>query len=72
MDVVVVPTGAGVDTCAADLVTARCPASVLQFHPRVTLVLDEAAAIGLTPGNGHHPVPDRGDGAGAEGSAPAS
>lgn len=27
--------------------TARCPASVLQLHPRVTVVVDEAAAVRL-------------------------
>jgi glucosamine-6-phosphate deaminase len=27
--------------------TASCPASVLQWHPRATVVLDEAAAVGL-------------------------
>ncbi|GAA1763985.1 glucosamine-6-phosphate deaminase [Kocuria aegyptia] len=43
-------------------VAARCPASVLQFHPRATLVLDEAAASGLTLEIGRRPVPDRGDG----------
>ena len=53
-------------------VAARCPASVLQFHPRTTLVLDEAAASGLTLGDGHSPVPDQGDGRGSDGSAPAS
>ena len=31
-------------------VTSMCPASALQFHPRVTVVADEAAAAGL----GHH------------------
>lgn len=29
-------------------VTAMCPASALQFHPRVTVVADEAAAAALT------------------------
>ncbi|MFF0990625.1 glucosamine-6-phosphate deaminase [Kocuria nitroreducens] len=53
-------------------VAARCPASVLQFHPRATLVLDEDAASGLTLENGHRPVPGRGDGAGQGGSGPAS
>jgi glucosamine-6-phosphate deaminase len=28
-------------------VAARCPASVLQFHPHATVVIDEAAASGL-------------------------
>ncbi|MFI7494138.1 glucosamine-6-phosphate deaminase [Kocuria sp. M4R2S49] len=53
-------------------VAARCPASVLQFHPRATLVLDEAAASALTLENHHRPVPDRGDGAVPGVSAPAS
>ncbi|MEX5297585.1 glucosamine-6-phosphate deaminase [Kocuria sp. CPCC 205292] len=43
-------------------VAARCPASVLQFHPHATLVLDEAAASALTLPHHHRPVPDRGDG----------
>ncbi|MCU1435303.1 MAG: multidrug transporter [Pseudarthrobacter sp.] len=33
-------------------VTADCPASVLQRHPHVTVVADEAAASRLTPGSG--------------------
>ncbi|MFI7581188.1 glucosamine-6-phosphate deaminase [Kocuria kalidii] len=53
-------------------VAARCPASVLQFHPRTVLVLDEAAASGLTSGTWLRPVPGRGDGGGPRGSAPAS
>jgi len=35
-------------------VTAMCPASALQFHPRVTVVADEAAAAALSqPGHYH-------------------
>ena len=34
-------------------VTASCPASVLQLHPHVTVLLDEAAAAGLA-GVDHH------------------
>jgi glucosamine-6-phosphate deaminase len=45
---VLVATGAGkADAVAAAVegaVTASCPASVLQLHPHVTVVLDEAAA----------------------------
>jgi glucosamine-6-phosphate deaminase len=33
-------------------VTADCPASVLQRHPHVTVVADEAAASHLAPGSG--------------------
>jgi len=29
-------------------ITSMCPASVLQFHPRTTIVLDEPAAAGLS------------------------
>lgn len=36
-------------------VAARCPASVLQFHRRTTLVLDEAAASRLTLGGYERP-----------------
>jgi glucosamine-6-phosphate deaminase len=25
-----------------------CPGSILQFHPHATVVIDEAAAVGLT------------------------
>ncbi|WP_309125311.1 glucosamine-6-phosphate deaminase [Kocuria sp.] len=43
-------------------VAARCPASVLQFHPHTTVVLDEAAASGLTLGGYRRPdVAGRGD-----------
>ncbi len=34
-------------------VSAACPASVLQRHPRVTVVLDEAAAAGLAHADHH-------------------
>lgn len=33
-------------------VTSDCPASVLQLHPHVTVVADEAAAAQLPPGSG--------------------
>ncbi|MEX5296048.1 glucosamine-6-phosphate deaminase [Kocuria sp. CPCC 205268] len=53
-------------------VAARCPASVLQFHPRATFVLDEAAAGELTPGTCRRTVPDRGDGLPPGSPSPAS
>lgn len=34
-------------------VTADCPASVLQLHPHVTVVADEAASAQLEPDSGH-------------------
>jgi glucosamine-6-phosphate deaminase len=33
--------------CVEGPVTAMSPASALQFHPEVTIVVDEAAAAGL-------------------------
>lgn len=46
--VVLVATGAGKAEAVADAVegpvSAFCPASVLQLHPHVTVVVDEAAA----------------------------
>lgn len=48
---VLVATGAAKAEAVAAAVegplTASCPASVLQWHPHVTVVLDEAAAVGL-------------------------
>ena len=35
-------------------VSARCPGSVLQFHPHATLILDEAAAAQLTLRDYYH------------------
>ena len=46
-------------------VTADCPASVLQRHPHVTVVADEAAASLLTPGSGQVAVRVAGATAGA-------
>jgi glucosamine-6-phosphate deaminase len=37
-----------VATAVEGPVTAMCPASVIQFHPHVTVIVDEAAAAGLT------------------------
>ena len=37
-------------------VTADCPASLLQRHPHVTVVADEAAAARLAPTSGQVPV----------------
>ncbi|MDO5512492.1 glucosamine-6-phosphate deaminase [Corynebacterium sp.] len=34
-------------------VTTMCPASVLQLHPRATVIVDEAAAAGLRNGDYH-------------------
>ncbi|HJD23109.1 MAG TPA: glucosamine-6-phosphate deaminase [Firmicutes bacterium] len=46
--IVLVATGAdkaeAVRAMAKGPVTPRCPASILQFHPRATILLDEAAA----------------------------
>jgi glucosamine-6-phosphate deaminase len=48
---VVIASGAGKAAAVAAALegplSASCPASVLQWHPRVTVVLDEAAAAGL-------------------------
>lgn len=48
---VLVATGAGkaeaVASAAEGPVSAFCPASILQLHPRATVVVDEAAAAGL-------------------------
>lgn len=50
-DVVLVAQGEGKADAIAGLVegpvTALCPGSVLQFHPRATVVVDDAAAGGL-------------------------
>jgi glucosamine-6-phosphate deaminase len=32
-------------------ITASCPASILQMHPRCTLIIDEAAAGALQRGD---------------------
>ena len=49
---VLIATGAGKADAVAGMVegplTASCPASVLQWHPHATVVLDEAAASRLT------------------------
>ncbi|MDD0858691.1 glucosamine-6-phosphate deaminase [Arthrobacter alpinus] len=49
--VVLVAFGAGKAEAVRDFVegpvTATCPASVLQFHPRATIIIDEAAASKL-------------------------
>ncbi|MFC8303143.1 glucosamine-6-phosphate deaminase [Specibacter sp. NPDC057265] len=49
--VVLVAFGAGKADAVRDFVegpvTASCPASVLQFHPRATIIIDEAAAAKL-------------------------
>ncbi len=49
--VVLVAFGAGKANAVRDFVegpvTASCPASVLQFHPRATIIIDEAAAAKL-------------------------
>ncbi|WP_104109448.1 MULTISPECIES: glucosamine-6-phosphate deaminase [unclassified Arthrobacter] len=49
--VVLVAFGAGKAEAVRDFVegpvTASCPASVLQFHPRATIIIDEAAASKL-------------------------
>ncbi|WP_104092263.1 glucosamine-6-phosphate deaminase [Arthrobacter sp. GMC3] len=49
--VVLVAFGAGKADAVRDFVegpvTASCPASVLQFHPRATIIIDEAAASKL-------------------------
>lgn len=49
--VVLVAFGAGKADAVRDFVegpvTASCPASVLQFHPRATIIVDEAAASKL-------------------------
>ncbi|MEZ2388104.1 glucosamine-6-phosphate deaminase [bacterium RCC_150] len=37
-------------------VSVQCPASVLQLHPHVTVVADEAAALHLGAAQGHVPV----------------
>jgi glucosamine-6-phosphate deaminase len=48
-------TGAGKAPAVAAMIegplTAMCPASALQMHPQVTVVLDEAAASALTHGS---------------------
>ncbi|MGO4384841.1 glucosamine-6-phosphate deaminase [Specibacter sp. RAF43] len=50
--VVLVASGAGKAQAVRDFiegpVTASCPASVLQFHPHATILVDEAAAAELT------------------------
>lgn len=49
--VVLVASGAGKADAVRDFVegpvSASCPASVLQFHPRATVIIDEAAAAKL-------------------------
>ncbi|WP_285725292.1 glucosamine-6-phosphate deaminase [Psychromicrobium xiongbiense] len=51
---VMIATGAGkasaVKAAVEGPVAAICPASVLQFHPHVTFLVDEAAASGLSLG----------------------
>ncbi len=48
---VLIATGEGkaaaVATAVEGPVSAFCPASILQLHPRATVVIDEAAAAGL-------------------------
>jgi len=50
-EIVLIALGSGKAAAVAATVegpvTAMCPASVLQLHPRVTVVADEAAAAGL-------------------------
>lgn len=52
--VVLVAFGAGKAEAVRDFVegpvSASCPASVLQFHPRATIIIDEAAASKLAGG----------------------
>jgi glucosamine-6-phosphate deaminase len=49
---VLVATGAGKADAVRDFVegpvSASCPASILQFHPRATVIIDEAAASKLS------------------------
>jgi glucosamine-6-phosphate deaminase len=58
---VLIATGAHkADAIAAALdgpVSPRCPASVLQIHPRATVVVDEAAAAQLSPATRSSRVP---------------
>ncbi|MES2572819.1 MAG: glucosamine-6-phosphate deaminase, partial [Verrucomicrobiota bacterium] len=42
---------AAVAAMAEGPITANCPASILQMHPRCTLIVDEAAAAALTRGD---------------------
>jgi glucosamine-6-phosphate deaminase len=40
-------------------ITSMNPASALQLHPKVTVILDEAAAVGLTNKDYYHWVYDQ-------------
>lgn len=61
-EAVLIATGAHkADAVAAAVegpLSARCPASVLQLHPRATLVVDEAAAAGLELADYYREVAD--------------
>jgi len=58
--VVLLATGAGKAQAVAEMIegplTAACPASSLQMHPQVTVVLDQAAAAALKHRDYYHTV----------------